>query len=335
MPVNRDIAEQALATLRLPLQDWLDDPGITELMVNGPRSVWIERGGVLQRIPAVLPPASVMASARLVATLSAQDTLDEQAVLEGTWQGWRMTFVLPPVSLEHACLSMRRHRADPVQLGSWRAASSSLGEPLFPRPTEPQQATTASLREALTRHHNILISGSTGAGKTTLLASLLAELGDRDRLVCLEDSPELPRIGDQQVRLQTRQGHTLRTLLRIALRLRPDRLVIGEVRGAEAFDLLQAMATGHRGCLGTIHAPDPLGALARLEQLILTAGLDWPLDAIRSQVRQWIDVVVQVARTPGGRMITGIYRPDALAVPAAVPLRQPTGHNRPAASEES
>jgi pilus assembly protein CpaF len=325
--MNHAPADRALECLLAPLGAWLSTPGVTEIMINGPEAAWIEQGGVLQQIPESLPPASVVASARLVATLSANDTLDAEAVLEGTWRGWRMTFVLPPVSADHACLSMRRHRAAPVRLETWSVRPGTVAPaPLAAAGLRSEPALQA-LRAGLARHDNILIAGSTGAGKTTLLASLLAELDGIERLVCLEDSPELPRIGPHQVRLQTRQGHTMRSLLRLALRLRPDRLVVGEVRGPEAFDLLQAMATGHRGCLGTIHAPDPLGALARLEQLILTAGLNWPLEAIRSQIAEWIHLVVQVVRTPAGRAITVVHRVRPELPGSTVPRCAETVHN--------
>ena len=152
------------------------------------------------------------------------------------------------------------------------------------------------------------MSGSTGAGKTTLLAGLLTVVPPAERVLTLEDTPELPLACAHQVRLLCGHGHDLRSLVRLALRLRPDRLVVGEVRGAEAFDLVQAMATGHRGCMGTVHAADGAGALARLEQLILTAGLDWPLGAVRAQLVQALQLVVHVQRDSRGRAVSSVQR---------------------------
>lgn len=286
-------AEAALAHLLLPLSPWLDDDSVTEILINGPAAVWVEQAGQLQPVATCPGQSQLRAIARLVASASQLETLEHHATLEGNWREWRVTVVLPPVAADGVCLALRRHRRRALPLAAWGA---------------PDGDVLTQLRAAIERHDNILVAGATGSGKTTLLAGLLAEIDARERLVCLEDTPELPRLGAHQVLLRTRHGHDLRSLLRLALRLRPDRLVVGEVRGAEAFDLLQAMATGHRGCLGTLHAADPRGALARLEQLILTCGLDWPLPAVRAQIAASVQLLVQVGRTPRGRVVTDIVR---------------------------
>lgn len=131
----------------------------------------------------------------------------------------------------------------------------------------------------------------------------MAQFSESERIVTLEDTPELPISCAHQLRLVARRGHSLRSLVKLALRLRPDRIVIGEVRGGEAFDLVQAMSTGHAGCLGTIHASSARGALARMEQLILTAHLDWPIEAIQSQLAQWVRVLIHLSRDTTGRFI--------------------------------
>jgi len=289
-------AEAALEHLTRPIAALLADSAVTEVLINGPEATWIERDGRLQQVPASLAGAELRAIARLIATLSHSDSLDRECVLEGRWRGWRATVVLPPVSGEHVSLALRRHRSGALPLDAWAAAAPP--------------AALARLRAGLAGQDNILVAGATGSGKTTLLASMLAELGSGERLVCLEDTPELPPLGAHQLCLQTRAGHNLRSLVRVALRLRPDRLVIGEVRGGEAFDLLQAMATGHRGCLGTLHADSPRGALARFEQLVLTSGLDWPVAAVREQIARSVQLLVQVRRSGAGRAIgavTGVH----------------------------
>jgi pilus assembly protein CpaF len=295
-------AERALDHILAPLAALLADHTLSEIMINAPDQIWIERNGQLARSAAILPEGAVAVVARLIASLSTAVSLEHDATLEGAWRGWRVTAVLPPVAREQSCLCLRRHRVTPLPLGDWRAGAVWRDDPGALQPGLP-----TCLHQAIAGRYNILVSGSTGAGKTTLLASLLAQIGADQRVVCLEDTPELPQACPHQVRLLTRRGHSLRSLLRLALRLRPDRLVVGEVRGAEAFDLLQAMATGHAGCLGTIHAPDTRGALARLEQLILTAGLDWPLDAVRAQIAQWLRVLVHVSRDAKGRCVSELH----------------------------
>ncbi len=316
------VAEAALAHLMAPLEALLADPGISEILVNSPVATWFEQGGQLVQSAAQVGRAELCAMGRLFATLSNSDSLEQECVLEGRWREWRVTLVLPPVSGEHPTLALRRHRTAALPLEAW-----GLGAPA---------GALEQLRAALVRQDNILVAGATGAGKTTLLASLLAELGAGERLVCLEDTPELPLLGAHQLRLQTRAGHSLRSLVRVALRLRPDRLVIGEVRGGEAFDLLQAMATGHRGCLGTLHAADPRAALARFEQLILTSGLDWPIAAVREQIAHTVQLLVQVQRGPQGRAIAGIARLQGLAqgdyVLSAGANMHPNLHGMPFAS---
>ncbi|MDE3010245.1 MAG: CpaF family protein [Pseudomonadota bacterium] len=331
-PGCRLATEAALAHLLLPLSPWLDDDSITEILINGPGAAWVEQAGRLQPVAVCPGQSQLRAIARLVASASQVETLEQDATLEGNWRDWRVTVVLPPVAADGVCLALRRHRRHALPLADWGT---------------PDGEVLAQLRAALERHDNILVAGATGSGKTTLLAGLLAEIDARERLVCLEDTPELPRLGAHQVLLRTRHGHDLRSLLRLALRLRPDRLVVGEVRGAEAFDLLQAMATGHRGCLGTLHAADPRGALARLEQLILTCGLDWPLPAVRAQIAASVQLLVQVARTPRGRAVTDIVRLSGVADaeyrmlscigkvaapqarPAAVPVPVQSSHRNP------
>lgn len=323
----------ALRHLLAPLQPQLDDGGITEILINGPAAHWVERAGSLERIPARLDEASLRTAARLFATLAQVDTLDRECVLEGSWGPWRVTLVLPPVSGRHACLALRRHAPVALPLQAWQRGERTLAEDTLACAASADDAADGgedlpqALRAALARRDNLLIAGATGSGKTTLLASLLAELGTTERLVCLEDTPELPELGPHQLGLHTRAGHSLRSLLRLALRLRPDRLVIGEVRGAEAFDLLQAMATGHRGCLGTIHARDPAGALARLEQLVMTSGLAWPLEAIQAQIAQCIHGVVQVERQGSRRTVVRLMRlqgcgPCGYRLVSELPARQ-------------
>jgi Flp pilus assembly CpaF family ATPase len=322
------MAERVLANLLAPLAALMSDAAVSEILVNAPTAVWIERKGCLEAAPGGVPFNQLRAIARVLATLSGADSLDRDGALEGAWQDWRITVVLPPVAREHGCLAMRRHRHMALPLALWTSTtrhSAMAEDAAAPDPEVPSSwvegapvyapadALQLQLHRALATRANLLIAGGTGTGKTTLLAGLLAAIPASERIVCLEDSPELPCAGGHQVRLLASSGHTLRSLLRLALRLRPDRIVIGEVRGTEAFDLLQAMATGHSGCVGTIHAADPLGALLRLEQLILSSGLAWPLAAIRAQIALCIGLVIQLSRTPEGRAVQAIHCMRGLA----------------------
>ncbi len=300
-------AGQAISSLLLPLQAVLEDPEVTEVMVNGPDQIWMEQGGRLQQLALHWPAGTLAALALLLASQTPGARLAQQHTLEAAWQCWRVTVVLPPVSRDSACLCLRRHRPVAPALAQWQAR---------PAPSAPASAVPGSagdvLQQAVVDGSNILVSGSTGAGKTTLLASLLAAVPATERVLTLEDTAELPRTCAHQVRLLSGAGHDLRGLVRLALRLRPDRLVVGEVRGGEAFDLLQAMATGHRGCMGTVHAADPAGALARLEQLILTVGLDWPHAAVQAQLAQSLQLLVHVHRDTAGRAISTVQRLEGI-----------------------
>jgi pilus assembly protein CpaF len=188
----------------------------------------------------------------------------------------------------------------------------------------------AVLRRALRDGWNLLLSGGTGAGKTTLLNVLAGELPPEQRIVTIEETAELSLGRPHVVRLEARPANAegagavpVRALVRAALRLRPDRLIVGEVRGGEAFDLLQALNTGHRGSLCTIHANGPAEALARLESLVLLAGTGLPLDAIRAQIRAAVDAVVHVARCPDGRRIVEVVA--ELCGPAGLRTLYPPG----------
>ncbi len=315
-------AERLLAYLLRPLSALLADPAVTEILVNGPQAVWQERAGCLQAVPIVLAPSLVATLARALATLARQPGFAVHGILETAWQEWRVTAVLPPVARDHALLCLRRHRAAALPLQAWGVSPGARAGDRAARAVDdartalyrrPPSDLPSLLTAVVASRCNVLISGGTGTGKTSLLASLMAQIGAGERLLTLEDTPELPVACAHQVRLLASAGQDLRALLRLALRLRPDRLVVGEVRGSEAFDLLQAMATGHAGSMGTLHADHAMGALARLEQLVLTTGLAWPVSAVRQQIASCIEVLVQVQRTGGGRQVTAVHQLTGLS----------------------
>ncbi len=287
-----------------PLEDLLADPAVEEVMVNGPDRVYVERGGRIERVDVGFADEEELRNAieRILAPLGRR--IDELSPMVDARlaDGSRVNAVIPPLAVDGPALSIRRfgaNRPGPREL----LALGALSEDRMAR-----------LEAAVAARRSILISGGTGSGKTTLLNALSSFIAPRDRVVTIEDAAELRLQRDHVVRLESRpagiEGRgevTIRDLLRNALRMRPDRIVIGEVRGAEALDLLTALNTGHRGALSTVHANSPEDALARLETLALMAGLGLPHAAIAAQVRAGIDLIVHVERRPdGSRRVTQI-----------------------------
>ena len=275
-----------------PLEPLLADPSVTEVMVNGPGDVWVERSGRLVRTTIALDTPTIDALiARIVAPLGRRVDRSSPLVDARLVDGSRVNAIIPPLAVDGPCLTVRRFRVDPVPL------AAMAPEPLV-----------RMLDTAVAERLNILVSGGTGAGKTTLLNALAGAIPPSDRVITVEDAAELRLPGDHVVRLEARppspEGRgevTIRDLVRNALRMRPDRIVVGECRAGEALDMLQAMNTGHEGSLSTCHANGPDDALRRLETMTLMAEVGLPLAAVREQIAASLDLVVHVARTPDGR----------------------------------
>jgi pilus assembly protein CpaF len=280
-----------------PLEDLLADPAVEEVMVNGPDRIYVERGGRIEATAVAFAGEEELRNAieRILAPLGRR--LDELSPMVDARlaDGSRVNAVIPPLAIDGPALSIRRFGArrpgpaELVELGTLDAAQLDR------------------LGRAVAARRSVLVSGGTGSGKTTLLNALSGFIGEEERVVTIEDAAELRLRRRHVVRLESRpagvEGRgevTIRDLLRNALRMRPDRIVIGEVRGAEALDLLTALNTGHDGALSTVHANSPADALARLETLALMAGLGLPHEAIAAQVRRGIDLVVQLERRADG-----------------------------------
>jgi pilus assembly protein CpaF len=280
-----------------PLEDLLADPLVEEVMVNGPDRVYVERGGRIEAAEVAFAGEEELRNAieRILAPLGRR--IDELSPMVDARlaDGSRVNVVIPPLAIDGPALSIRRFGArrpgprELVELGTLAERELAL------------------LERAVSERRSVLVSGGTGSGKTTLLNALSAFIGEGERVVTIEDAAELRLRQRHVVRLESRPASvegrgevTIRDLLRNALRMRPDRIVIGEVRGAEALDLLTALNTGHDGALSTVHANSPADALARLETLALMAGLGLPHEAIAAQVRRGIDLVVQLERRPDG-----------------------------------
>ncbi len=287
-----------------PLQDLIDDPGITEVMVNGPNDIYVERDGRLSRVSLTLDGDEEVRNLieRIVAPLGRR--IDESSPLVDARlpDGSRVNAIIPPLALGGPCLTIRKFAGkrltmeDLIRIDSLTDAASGF------------------LHACVAGRINILISGGTGSGKTTLLNIIASFIGVSERIVTIEDAAELRLPQDHVVRLESRPASlegtgaiTIRDLVRNALRMRPDRIVVGECRGGEALDMLQAMNTGHEGSISTLHANSPRDALARLETMVLMAGMDLPLRAIREQIASAVEVVVHISRMKdGSRKVTRI-----------------------------
>lgn len=280
-----------------PLEELLADSAVEEVMVNGPNAVYVERGGRIVRTEVRFESEQALRDAieRILAPLGRR--VDELSPMADArlGDGSRVNVIIPPLAVDGPALSIRRFEAarpDPDEL----VASGTLTTELRDR-----------LAAAVRHRRSILISGGTGSGKTTLLNALSAYIDPAERVVTIEDAAELRLRQPHVVRLESRPASvegrgevTIRDLLRNALRMRPDRIVIGEVRGTESLDLLTALNTGHDGALSTVHANSPLDALRRIETLALMAGIGLPHEAVREQVRRGIQLVVHLARGADG-----------------------------------
>ena len=287
-----------------PLEPLLADRTISDILVNGSNNVYIERAGMLERIEASFKDDAHLLQIidRIVSRIGRRIDESSPMVDARLPDGSRVNAIIPPLSLNGPVLSIRRFGVNPLTMDNLLDYETLTAE-------------MAEFLNACTKSRlNILISGGTGSGKTTLLNCLSAYIPTEERLVTIEDSAELRLQQSHVVRLETRPPNiegrgeiTQRQLLKNALRMRPDRIIIGEVRGDEAIDMLQAMNTGHDGSMTTIHANSPRDALARLETMVSIAGLRMSDKSMRQQICSAIDLVIQVTRlTDGTRKISSI-----------------------------
>jgi pilus assembly protein CpaF len=275
-----------------PLEPLLADPDVSEVMVNGPSRAYIERAGRLEAVELDLDAAAIVRLVeRVVAPLGLRLDRASPMVDARLADGSRLHALIPPLALDGPCVTIRRFRARPVGLDAFGVRGEA----------------DAFLRWAVVAGWNLLISGGTSAGKTTLLNSLSGAIPGGERIVTIEETAELRLAQPHVVRLEARPANaegagavSVRDLVRTALRMRPDRIVVGEVRGGEALDMLQALNTGHDGSLSTVHANGPVDVLPRLETLVLMAGVGLPLVAVRGQIGAAVDAIVHVARRSDG-----------------------------------
>jgi pilus assembly protein CpaF len=287
-----------------PLQRLLDDPTVTEIMANGPDSIYVEQNGKLTRTASRFASEEHLRRVidRIVSRVGRR--IDESSPLVDARlaDGSRVNAIIPPLAFSGSTLTIRKFAKDPFGVDDLIGFGT----------LSPEMAEL--LHACVEARLNVIVSGGTGTGKTTLLNVLSSFIPEGERIVTIEDAVELQLQQDHVVRLESRPPNiegrgavTIRDLVRNSLRMRPDRIVVGECRGGESLDMLQAMNTGHDGSLSTVHANSPRDAIARLETLVLMAGMDLPLRAIREQIASAVDVIVQLTRLRDGtRRVTHV-----------------------------
>lgn len=289
-----------------PVKPWLDDPAVSEIMINGPKEIYIEKSGRLIKVDSAFPSEpALFAAANNIAKSVGRILNEEYPRLDARLpDGSRVHVVIPPLSRCGTVVAIRKFRTDSLQpenLIEWGSISVEMLD---------------RLRELVWKRMNILVCGATSSGKTSILNVLSSFIDPADRILTIEDSCELqlrqPHLVPFETRRPDKDGRgevTFRDLLHSALRLRPDRIILGEIRGGEALDLLQAMNTGHSGSMSTIHANNAADSLLRLETCVLFAGFDLPVNAIRNQIVAALNYIIHTGRLEdGSRKVLGISR---------------------------
>lgn len=277
----------------------LDDPLVQEVMINGPNNVWVEKAG--QRIVKTdveISEVEIRSAIQLLASLENKEAKErgKESIIDSRLDGFRFAAAMKPTSMQGPSISIRKHNPVHLSLDDY-VANGAIPEDM-----------AGVLRKMVQERKNVVVAGGTSSGKTTFVNALIGEVDPGDRVLTIEDTQELkvkvpnwvPLISNEQ------EGVTTRDLVRLSLRFRPDRIIVGEVRGGEAFDLLDAANTGHDGCLATLHANNCAGALNRFESLVLRAGINWPHEAIKAQIADTFDFVVFMARVKSGRKLAEI-----------------------------
>ena len=287
-----------------PIEALLRDPEISDIMINGERAVFFEKNGQIEHVPGVtIREQSLQVAAHNIARALGDEISEENPILDSRLpDGSRVAIILSPVSVAGTTLTIRKfqnkryHAEELVRVGT--LTSNLLG----------------ILQQAVRNRQTILISGGTGTGKTTLLNALAASIPDEERVAIIEDTSEIQIEKPNLVRLEARVEQsdlppvTIRQLLRAALRLRPDRILLGEVRGPEAFDLLQAMNTGHQGTFSTIHANSAAQSLTRFATCVMMAGIELPHRTVRANIGEALNYMVHIERRQGIRRVAEVVR---------------------------
>jgi len=279
-----------------PIREFIEDDDVQEIMVNSSNDVWVERKGQVGKYEVDITEVQIRNAIQILARLVGKEARDDSkdAIIDARMEGFRIAAALSSVATKGATICIRKHGRiirsiqDYVDDGSMTVEAAKV------------------ISDAVANHKNVLISGGTSTGKSTFLNALIALIDERERVVTIEDTQELKVKTPNWVSFESnpQSGINIRDLVRLSLRYRPDRIIVGEVRGAEAFDLMQALNTGHDGGFATLHANSARSALSRLETLVLTApDVDWPLEAIKAQIGNTFHMVVQLVREDGKRKV--------------------------------
>jgi len=287
-----------------PIQPLLDDPDVSEVMVNGPNKVFMEKNGKVTKSGITFDDDDHVLRIidRIILPLGRRVDADSPTVDARLPDGSRVNAVIRPVSIDGPCITIRKFKTDKLSIEDlikFESISRNMAE---------------FLRACVHSHLNIVVSGGTGSGKTTLLNILSSFIPEQERIITIEDAAELQLQQDHVLRLETKVANvdgrgavSIRDLVKNSLRMRPDRIVVGECRGGETLDMLQAMNTGHDGSLTTLHANSPRDALSRMETMVLMAGMDLPLKVVRQQISSAVDLIIQQSRLKDGqRKVTAI-----------------------------
>ena len=287
-----------------PIAHLIQDPDVTEIMVNGSRRIFVERQGLIEAVDGIeIDERNLKVAVKNIARALGDDVSEEKPILDSRLpDGSRVAAVFPPCSVGGTTLTIRKFQTRFFTADELVRIGTMTPDVL------------AHIRAAIEKNENILISGGTSTGKTTLLNALSAFLPVTDRIVLIEDTAELQIERPNLVRFEARREQaglpavTIRELLRATLRHRPDRIIVGEVRGGEAFDLLQALNTGHSGTLSTIHANSAAQALARFSSCVVQSGVELPYQAVRYQIADAINLVLHLGRAHGARVVRELIR---------------------------
>lgn len=285
-----------------PIQHLILDPDISEIMVNGPERIFIEKAGYLQAVPDVkLTAASLMVAVKNIARRLGDDISEANPILDSRLpDGSRVAAVIPPCSIHGVALTIRK-------FNSHKFTMKDLIELETVTPGLAQQ-----LQGYVVQRKNILICGGTGSGKTTLANILTEFIPNHERIVLIEDTAEIQIHKENILRFEARREQnglpavTIRNLLKTTLRHRPDRIILGEIRGGEAFDLLQLLNTGHSGTLSTVHANSASQGISRFTTCVLQSGVDIPFRAIKTNIADSLNVIIQIERRPGSRFVSEV-----------------------------
>jgi pilus assembly protein CpaF len=302
--IPKDVFQETILQFFQPIVPFLDDAGVSEVMINGPDQIYIEKKGRLELTDARFPSReALMAALRNLSQFVGKHLSEERPILEGRLpDGSRVEALIPPVAPDGPHVAIRRFFKETLTVERLVQFGSMPG------------IAAASLQACVISKLNVIIAGGTGSGKTSMLNALSSFIPDGERVVVIEDSREVQFQKPHVVQLEARPADpkgrgavSIRELFRATLRMRPDRVIVGEIRGGEALDIVQAMTSGHGGCMGTLHASYPRDTLTRLETMSMMSDVEMPLAAMRMQIGSGVQLVVQVARLQdGSRKVTHI-----------------------------